>query len=196
MTELVEHTKEVPGPLDGMETAKPGEPVFTLQGGDPLGARLVRLWAFGARVRAGIVQVEKWTGDAVFNEFLDAAKGAIAHDKKKDELLVRATEAESISWDMDRYRRNEPAQVEEKITEGYGGYEPDESLVEKMTENRERLETGRRVSNATGELFEAAEIARKYGLEDDAVALLRTVELLKGIGDRIRPQRRGGPAYD
>ena len=45
-------TKDEPGPLDGLLTAKPGEPIFTLQGGDPLAAPLVREWARQARERA------------------------------------------------------------------------------------------------------------------------------------------------
>jgi hypothetical protein len=44
---------EVVAPLDAYATAKPDEPTFTLQGGDPLAGPLVRTWAFLARRRAG-----------------------------------------------------------------------------------------------------------------------------------------------
>lgn len=196
MTDLREHTKEIPGPLDGMENAKPGEIVFTLQAGDPLAARLVRLWAWGARVRAGVLTVGKDTADSVLNEFIDAAAGNLAHhEKKRQELQIRATEAESISWDMDSYRRNEPSQVEEVFSEGYSGYKPGESVVEKIAESRARLEAGRILNNATGEIADVAEIAGKYGLESEAKELLAIVEKLKPLSDAVRPQRRGGPAY-
>jgi hypothetical protein len=101
---MIEATKENPAPLDGYESAKPDEPIFTLQGGDPLAAPLVRMWAYLARIRAGL------SGDASMIDapIFVAKTTSVSHDPQAcNELLVRATAAEQISWHMDGYRRGE-----------------------------------------------------------------------------------------
>ena len=100
----MEFTKENPAPLDAYESAKPDEPIFTLQGGDPLAAPLVRLWAYLARVRAGLRGDVSWIDAPIY-----VAKSTnLEHDKQAcDELLHRATLAEQVSWHMDGYRRGE-----------------------------------------------------------------------------------------
>ena len=100
----MEATKENPAPLDAYETAKPDEPIFTLQGGDPLAAPLVRLWAYLARVRAGLRGDVSWIDAPIFV----AKSTSLEHDPKAcNDLLVRATAAEQVSWHMDGYRRGE-----------------------------------------------------------------------------------------
>jgi hypothetical protein len=95
-------TEEVVAPLDAYATAKPDEPVFTLQGGDPLAAPLVRLWAQLARLRTGL-------GKGLWPpSFTDAENAVLNHDVSHDEkesanLLLRATAAEEVSWAMDAY---------------------------------------------------------------------------------------------
>jgi hypothetical protein len=105
----LEATKTNPAPLDAYESAKPDEPIFTLQGGDPLAAPLVRMWAYLARVMAGL------PGDvAMIDAPIYVAKmNSIAHDPAKcEELLTRATQAEQVSWHMDGYRRGETSTAE------------------------------------------------------------------------------------
>ncbi len=100
----MEASKENPAPLDAYETAKPDEPIFVLQGGDPLAAPLVRIWAYLTRVRAGL------SGDATMIDapIYVAKTTAVDHDKAASrDLLVRATAAEQVSWYMDGYRRGE-----------------------------------------------------------------------------------------
>lgn len=110
---MIEATKENPAPLDGYESAKPNEPIFTLQGGDPLAAPLVRLWAYLARVRAGLRGDVSWIDTPLYA----AKQSSIEHDEEqKLDLLKRATEAEKISWHMDGYRRGEINLVEEMKT--------------------------------------------------------------------------------
>jgi hypothetical protein len=96
-------TEEVVAPLDAYATAKPDEPTFTLQGGDPLAGPLVRAWAFLARRRACVIRFEQES----FGELIEAAIGNSAeHDEQeRDGLLVRATAAEQVSWEMDAYRK-------------------------------------------------------------------------------------------
>jgi hypothetical protein len=91
----------VVAPFDAYETAKPNEPTFTLQGGDPLGAPLVRLWAVLARVQSGM-------GASITEAVIQSAvKTACTHvsegNSETKALLVRATEAEKVSWLMDEY---------------------------------------------------------------------------------------------
>lgn len=101
---MTEATKANPAPLDAYETAKAEEPIFVLQGGDPIAAPLVRLWAYLARVRTGL------RGDVAWIETpIQAAKySSIEHDPDAcKNLLARATAAEQVSWHMDGYRRGE-----------------------------------------------------------------------------------------
>lgn len=100
---MIEATKSNPAPLDGFESAKPNEPIFTLQGGDPLAAPLVVLWAQLARVRADITQGD---ADWIYPLFLAANRESVSHDPKEIEnLLVRASAAEQVAWSMDEYRK-------------------------------------------------------------------------------------------
>jgi hypothetical protein len=100
-----------PAPLDAYATAKPNEPTFTLQGGDPVAAELVRLWALLARFRAQAI-----TGQAEWiDPVLLAASRAIITDREADELLLRATQAEEVSWEMDSYRADQATEEREEV---------------------------------------------------------------------------------
>lgn len=106
----MEATKTHPAPLDAYETAKPDEPIFTLQGGDPLAAPLVRIWAYLARVRCGLRGDVSMIDAPIFI----AKSTSIEHDEKEvANLLFRATQAEQVSWHMDGYRRGEISSSEE-----------------------------------------------------------------------------------
>jgi len=98
---MTEASKSNPAPLDAYETAKPDEPIFTLQGGDPLAAPLVRLWAELARARTGLRPHLLVTMNDCRRT---GSEASVAHDPKEvNRLLIRATEAEQISWLMDEY---------------------------------------------------------------------------------------------
>ena len=94
MTETHISTKERPGDYDGMETAKPGEPVFTVQGGDPLGPLTVMFWAWKAR------QLARTLDD----------------DKARDRLQRKATAAEEVAWAMRAYQRGEAEKPGERAS--------------------------------------------------------------------------------
>lgn len=110
MTEAPVGSKENPSPLDAYATAEPTEPTFTLQGGDPLAASLVRLWAYLTRVRTGMRGDVAWIATPIY-----AAESSSVEDDKEQckNLLKRATEAEQISWYMDGYRRGETSLAEQ-----------------------------------------------------------------------------------
>lgn len=105
-------TKNLPAPLDAFESAKPDEPIWTVQGGDPLGAPLLRIWAHFARIQAGIVEGGKL--DGWFEQILKAAqKHRPEEQQKRDDLLVRASATEDISFDMDAYLRGDKTEIAE-----------------------------------------------------------------------------------
>jgi hypothetical protein len=86
-------TKERIGVYDAIETAKPGEPLFPIQGGDPLGPKTVEFWADEARKMARRLAEQ---GD----------------EKRAKALLDKATSAEAVAWEMQAYQRGDLA-VEE-----------------------------------------------------------------------------------
>lgn len=116
---MTEATKTDPAPLDAYETAKAGEPTFTLQDGDPLSAPLVRLWALLARVRTDTIRGDdEW----IYPPLEAALHSSIAHDPREvDNLLLRATQAEQVSWEMDSYRKGfeSKEQVEQKTVDEF-----------------------------------------------------------------------------
>jgi hypothetical protein len=110
----LEATKSDPAPLDAFETAKPDEPIYTLQGGDPLSSPLLRIWAHFARIQAGIIPPRGIEG--IFEEILRAANNNEPESEAgKDDLLVRATQTEQISWLMDNYRKGYSIEEREEI---------------------------------------------------------------------------------
>lgn len=108
-------------PTDAWLTAAPNEPTWTLQGGDPLAAPLLRFWAQLARVRAGeITKIDLGRMDdacvAAVNSSVDTA-----HERKT--LLKRATLTEEISWDMDEFRKNPSGATGVKTSAGISATE-------------------------------------------------------------------------
>lgn len=76
-------TRERAGPYDGLENAKPGEPIFTLQGGDPFAPATILFWANLAR---------------------EAGRAA---DNSEDalKLLRKAGSAEEAAWAFAEYQK-------------------------------------------------------------------------------------------
>lgn len=141
-----EGTKEHPAPLDGFARAKPDEPIFTLQGGDPTAGPLVRLWANLARVRAGVLSYD------ALEEFLWGAANQASNAKELEErkqqgLLIRARSAEEISWQMDEYRKGTGEEPEENA-----GSEPVEQRLIDLYDYRRRCVA--RLNNSIAELCE------------------------------------------
>jgi hypothetical protein len=175
-------TKEEPGPFDGMERAKPGEPVFTLQGGDPLGAPLVMLWAALARCRA--------TGASPI-EAVGATVQAVTREPREDRqaaLLLRAREAEGVAWQMDDYRKGH---VDEKPTPvarpSYAGNATDPAELEAKARFDAHQNAARRFDNAVAEINEAAEALAGYGF--DRVNVDAAMQLLQFAAGVVRPKR-------
>lgn len=180
-------TKEEPGPFDGMENAKPGEPVFTLQGGDPLAAPLVQIWADFARVRAGIISADAC--GASYAKLAGIAAREQAGQHKREELLIRATEAEAIGWEMDAYRKGE--KVVEKVTESYSGHIESEESKEKAKRVRSLHDLAQQLEEAKFYANETALALDQLGEFPDLPERLRSaIREVDAVAVAIRPKRR------
>ncbi len=77
-------TRDRPGEFDAIESAKPGEPIFTLQGGDPHAPATILHWAHLART-AG----RKETNKHLY-----------------DKAMRKASHAEQVAWAFSEYQRD------------------------------------------------------------------------------------------
>ena len=184
----MEATKENPAPLDAYETAKPDEPIFTLQGGDPLAAPLVRIWAYLARVRAGL------SGDVTMIDapIYIAKITNVEHDPEEcKKLLVRASAAEQVSWYMDGYRRGEINEINEL-------QRMDE--LDRLDVYDIRRRTASLISNFFSALDEYRTKLKEYKflsedtdrVIDEAIALLRSIDKEIGIEKKTFNGGRNG----
>lgn len=176
----LEATKENPSPLDGYESAKSDEPIFVLQGGDPLAAPLVRIWAYLARVRTGL------RGDASMIEapIFAAMSTSIEHDPKEcKNLLMRATEAEQVSWHMDGYRRGEVMVTHET------SQRVDELERIELSDMRRRCAS--LLSNAFSELndYRLEFTKRNFLTEEDIDVFFATIQALRNLHSRVEIRR-------
>lgn len=173
---------EIVAPLDAYATAKPDEPTWTVQGGDPLGAPLLRLWSQLARIMCGQISPTSFDPNEAVNAALETELPNVA---EQDELLKRATLTEEISWDMDAYRKGQATDAEP------------ETSGEKLSVD-ERLDlydlrnfAASRLNNAVGELTEIYDRLQAAGFEDaDVFNALRSSRLaLASASKRVRVQR-------
>lgn len=159
-------TKERPSPFDGFESAKPGEPIFTLQGGDALAAPLVREWARLARERA---------------------LGGGMDEAKAKALLIKATGAEAISWAMDEYRSGH---VEIPGTHArYNEEQPDIAAKHALDRSAARVRMGRMLDNFVAELTDAVALLRKWGEEAEEPQAAHFFDAANIAEDGIDPMR-------
>lgn len=159
-------TKAEPGPFDAFETAKPDEPIFTLQGGDPLAAPLVLEWARRART---------------------AALALPDDTPRQEELLLRATSAEEVAWSMQAYLRGEAESSDQSDAHAQRGQTMadaggDDSRA-KLLHHRQMVDHARRLDDATSTIVEVAEALR-------LPPLFAIAETLKPISADIRPGRK------
>jgi hypothetical protein len=108
--ELPLGSKLEPSPLDAYISAAPDEPTFTLQGGDPLAAPLVVLWARLARARCGLGFEPEATMHWLDKVFRDTQ---VFKSNEREDLLRRATEAEMVCWAMTAYMKGHKAETRE-----------------------------------------------------------------------------------
>lgn len=184
---MTEATKENPAPLDAFETAKPDEPIFTLQGGDPLAAPLVRLWSYLARVRTGIVTPKGLTA-IVDNMITVTREHCLEHDEREQSnLLVRATAAEEVSWIMDDYIKGAP----DEVTKPSHAVTVDVDEPARIDLHDYRVRSVQKISDIVFHLTEIQSELAKRGFTGDGTlpAMQQIAWQLRNISDKIEPRR-------
>jgi hypothetical protein len=166
-------TKTNPAPLDAFDAAKPDEPIWTVQGGDPLGAHLLRVWAHFARIRAGVIP--PLGIEYVYEHILAAAQNNRPDEKNAcDDLLTRAALTEDISFNMDAYLRGQPAEIaeERKVT-----------AMQKMDLWDTRRRFASRISNFFSEMDDYKNELQRHGymFESLEFAIFQATEELRSI---------------
>lgn len=165
MTDQIISTKDQIGSYDAIETLKPGEPVFPLQGGDPLAPLCVMIWAWKARRLA---------------RTMDEAEQA----KDIARLLRKASAAEEVAWAMRDYQKGTPDSAPLAVPEikvGYGG-----ATMAATGAWLPGIVAGvRHLSEAAAAFAEAA----AHLPQDQASAMLAAIEDIKAIGARYQPRR-------
>jgi hypothetical protein len=171
-------TKDRLGEYDAIETAKEGEPLFPLQGGDPFAPPTVNHWAALARAE-GV----RLTGEH--------AEGTPEH-KRGLKLLEKATDAEAVAWAMQDYQRGvaaAPAPSPATYT-GYVEAELDEAGNHDRAVRAARIKGAERLNNLVAQGTEIAEALK--GLDAciwEADSLLIAIGMIKDAAATIEPRR-------
>lgn len=166
-------TKELLGSYDAIETLKPGEPVFPVQGGDPFGPRTVMFWAGECRTA-----------------------GLAAEDPKEAERLLRkASDAELVAWDMQAYQRGQkPAADGDRPAPApaYTGWvdEADDDEVAARQRREGRIACAGRLHNAIAITNDVAETLARLRVCPEAEVLVREAfDKLREAARDIEPRR-------
>lgn len=195
MTESTVSTKDHPGEYDALETAKPDEPIFVVQGGDPRGPRTVQFWADYARAcaRACLQGAKVRVGDTPFtlHDGPENYEPSQADEREAEKLLKKATNAEQVGWAMQAYQRGEGE--EQAATAGY-----DDSLAEQLTAEAEdraaqrkaRIAMTSQLHNSLAIANDVAEALAKMALLPETEAQIRAaVAALHAAADEVEPRR-------
>jgi hypothetical protein len=172
-------------PLDAHQTLKPDEPGWTVQGGDPLGGPLLRIWAVFARLQAGMIT--PGAVDGCFAEIRKAANNHLPENEREAKgLLIRATATEEVSWDMDAYRKGNHHVVEEQPAADATPLE-----LERIDLHDLRVRVAQRLSGFRSETHELREALAERGYDDDLILGLMDAIMhsLKFAYDAIEPRR-------
>jgi hypothetical protein len=181
---MSEATRTVPHPLDAFETAKSQEPIWTVQGGDPLGAPLLRIWSHFARIQAGAYPAPGIEG--IFEQILRAANSYPPENKdKSSELLVRASATEEISWLMDDYLKGfnaiEVAEVKQTAMDKLDLYDVRRRMARRISGFFSELNEYKEELIRHGWMFESLEFAIFQAIEE-----LRTIERIVNVKRKVR----------
>jgi hypothetical protein len=151
-------TKEHAGEFDCLETAKPGEPLFILQGGDPHSPATIRFWVGLARASA--------------LKFRSA--------KKREAMLRRCTSAENVAWKMEEYQAGdmpEPEKTPSTVAV---------VMTAEDDQRAARIKAVARIHNMIGEGTEIYEGLKRYSFYPDQ--LLAAIDILKNVAVITEPR--------
>ncbi len=131
--EVTVSTKDRPGTFDAIETAKPGEPIFTLQGGDQFSPATICYWAQLARKHALTIE----------------------NQEEARHLLTKASVAEQVAWAMQEYQRGfRPEERKAEIAADLAAVNADE-------ERAAMARLSDKLYNAIAEVHDVREALRK-----------------------------------
>jgi hypothetical protein len=165
-------TKDRPGVYDAIETAKPGEPLFPIQGGDPFGPATVQFWVDQCR-RAGMAEEDPKLAEA---------------------LLKKASSAEHVAWAMKDYQRG-IAQKEDAKPDprpAYSGWidTADEETQERRRQRAGRIEAAGVLNNALSLANSVAETLAKLKVcPESEVKIREAVNALREAALDVEPRR-------
>lgn len=184
-------TKERAGEFDALETAKPDEPIFVVQGGDPLGPPTVQKWADLARERARDV-IDGKLADWEPTDAHPTYEPSEADQREAERLLRKATNAEEVSWAMKAYQRGE----KEPEGDGRATYNDtagpilDEDQLDRAAKRKARIAFAGQLNNAVALAFSVLEGLTKIDECPEALALLNQAGAnLKLAAELVEPRR-------
>lgn len=159
-------TKDRPGSYDAIATAKPGEPLFPLQGGDPFAPATILHWASLVR-------------DAAHKE----------PDRKKAEAMLRkATDAEFAAWSFQAYFRGEAEAASEGDRSTYSGVTID--VDEGRTQREAMIRGAMKLHSILADALVIAETLAKYRIHpEEEVRIRDAVAGLRQAAVTIEPRR-------
>lgn len=171
-------TAERAGEYDAIETLKPGEPVFPLQGGDPHAPACVMHWAGLERAAA-----QKLVDQAATEKSKRKREKLLAEAKR---LRGKANNAEEVAWEMQEYQRGEQAAAD-AAPKSYGGVEHDaeRDLIAILSSICDHI------YNSVAEMTDAADALDKipdYALCSRAINTI-VVPTLNNIVANVEPRR-------
>lgn len=168
MTDPIISTKDRPGEYDAIATAKPGEPLFPIQGGDPFGPPTVLHWAELAR-KAGLAEQD---------------------EKKSQTLLKKASQAEMVAWAMQAYQRDEQEVAGQHARYNDDDERADAETLDRQNERKARILYVQKLNNALAIANDVAEgLAQIRACPMEEVAIREAVEKLKEAAFAIEPRR-------
>lgn len=179
-------TKDRPGDYDALETAKADEPIFVVQGGEPLGPPTVLHWVDLARERArALVFGSKDMDPAERATYKPTAE----QQAQADKLLGKATQAEEVAWAMKAYQRGEQPVAETRARYNDALVVADDSTAGVATRKALISSVGR-LNNAAAEANQVAELLVKLEVHEDAQGhIAHGIELLRKAAAEIEPRR-------
>lgn len=161
--DLVVSTKDHAGVYDAIATAKPGEPLFPLQGGDPHAPPTVLHW------------VALYRAEALTEE----------NPEKRAAMLRKATAAEQVAWAMQAYQRGHAEELEGQRA-SYNDHA--DTSVDRIA----ILVHGcRRLDNALAEILDFADKIESLGDMPTVEGVLREIaERIKLLSGGLEPRQQ------
>lgn len=166
-------TKDRLGDYDAIQTAKPGEPLFPIQGGDPHGPATVQFWVDRVR-REGMAETDR---------------------KKSEALLRKASDAERIGWQMIDYQRGTAPKDDDEPDSGrqtFTGWsdESDEDTKLARRQRSGRIRAAGRLHNAIAAATEAADTLGQLRVCPEAEVKVReALESIREAALDVEPRR-------